>query len=372
MRNKKNILLVGQTPPPFHGQAVATKLLFDHEWIDQKIYFLRMNFSQSETEVGRFSFRKVFHLFILIIKTVALLIRRFPCVLYYPPASPHMVPVLRDIFFLIIVRPFSRGTVFHFHAGGLPEFVNSLNNPIRFFAKRAYLKPDLGIEISNSQVKEVDGFYAKKRIVIPNGLDVPAKKCEDKKAENEIKRILFVAGLRRTKGVLDLIETAQKLKEMKLDFIMDVVGLWQESETEKLFHAELSKHNLKDNILIHGKLIGQDKWDLYNSATLFFFPSYYESENFPLVLIEAMAFGLPIVSTKWRGITEMVDQGDSGFLCEVGKCDEFAEAIRSLFVDQDLHDKMSKSARSLYENNYTQNGFISSMAEAFEDVTSNG
>ena len=68
----------------------------------------------------------------------------------------------------------------------------------------------------------------------------------------------------------------------------------------------------------------------------------------------------------------MVDQGDSGFLCEVGQCDEFSEAIRSLFVDQDLHDKMSKSARSLYENNYTQNVFISSMAEAFEDVTSNG
>lgn len=370
--NKKNILLIGQTPPPFHGQAVATKLLFDHEWNGQKIYFLRMNYSHSETEVGRFSYRKVFHLFILIIKTLALLIRRFPCVLYYPPASPNMAPVLRDIFFLIIVRPFAKGTVFHFHAGGLPEFVNSLNNPIRFFAKSAYSKPDLGIEISNSQIKEVDAFYAKKRIVIPNGLDVPAKKCKGKKAENENKRILFVAGLRRTKGVLDLIETAQKLKEMKLDFIMDVVGLWQESDTEKLFHAELSKHNLKDNILIHGKLIGQDKWDLYNSATVFFFPSYYESENFPLVLIEAMAFGLPIVSTKWRGITEMVNQGDSGFLCEVGQCDKFAEAIRNLFVDQNLHDNMSKTARSLYEKNYTQNVFISSMAEAFEDVTSNG
>ena len=43
-------------------------------------------------------------------------------------------------------------------------------------------KPDLGIEISDSQVKEVDAFYAKKRIVIPNGLDVPAKKCEEKKS----------------------------------------------------------------------------------------------------------------------------------------------------------------------------------------------
>ena len=371
MRSKKNILLIGQTPPPFHGQAVATKLLFDHDWNEIKVYCLRMDYSHSEVEVGRFRIRKIFHLFSLTFKSIVLLIGYKPCIIYYPPASPHIVPVLRDIFFLTFVRPFAKGTVFHFHAGGLAEYLNSLKNPLRFLARLAYSKPDVGIAISKSQMEDINAFLPKRKIVIPNGLDVPDDVTAGSKKEEGLKRILYVAGLRKSKGVLDLITTAEKLKQMKVDFIIDVVGSWQEPETEKIFLSELSQKGFEKNFLIHGKLTGQDKWKLYQSASVFFFPSYYESENFPLVLIEAMAFGLPIVSTKWRGITEMVDHGGSGFLCEIGKCDQFAEALKCLLIDKVVHDKMSKSARSLYRNKYTKHAFLNAMEKAFEDVTSN-
>ena len=207
--------------------------------------------------------------------------------------------------------------------------------------------------------------------MIPNGLDVPDDVTAGSKKEEGLKRILYVAGLRKSKGVLDLITTAEKLKQLEVDFIIDVVGSWQEPETENIFLSELSQKGFEKNFLIHGKLTGQDKWNLYHSASVFFFPSYYESENFPLVLIEAMAFGLPIVSTKWRGITEMVDHGGSGFLCEIRKCDQFAEALKCLLIDKDVHDKMSKSARSLYRNKYTKHAFLNAMEKAFEDVTSN-
>ena len=369
MHYKKNILLIGQTPPPYHGQAVATKQLFDHEWSGHQIHFLRMNYSSSESQVGRFSIRKVFHLFYLTFKSLIILIRRYPCTLYYIPASPNLVPILRDVFFLIIVRPFSRGTIFHYHAGGLPEYVSSSKFPIRFLAKLALAKPSLGIEVSNSQMKESNYFSAERRVVIPNGLDVPVEEFSHENSEGMRKRILFIAGLRRSKGVLDIIETARKIREKRSDFIIDIAGSWQEPETESLFKSEISKYKLEDFITLHGRVAGDDKWKLYSLADIFFFPSYYESENFPLVLIEAMAFGLPIVSTKWRGIPEMVENNHSGILCEAENCDEFAQAIYNLMVNRDLYKKMSEEARDLYIKKYTQRVFLDSMSEAFDSVT---
>ena len=93
------------------------------------------------------------------------------------------MPVLRDIFFLLIVRPFSRGTIFHYHAGGLPKYVKTSRFPVRLLANLALAKPNLGIEVSNSQLRESNYFFSERRVVIPNGLDVPVEKFKREKLE---------------------------------------------------------------------------------------------------------------------------------------------------------------------------------------------
>ena len=125
MPSRHAILLVGQTPPPYHGQAVATKVLFEHDWPGLKVLRLRMAYSRGEADVGRVGVGKLIHLAGLILKSWWLLLRNWPCCLYYPPASPNLVPVLRDIVYLFAVRPFSRGVILHYHAGGLPAYIVS-------------------------------------------------------------------------------------------------------------------------------------------------------------------------------------------------------------------------------------------------------
>ena len=334
MKNKKNILLIGQTPPPYHGQAVATKQLFDHEWNTDQIYFLRMNYSSLESQVGRFSVRKVFHLFGLIIKSLVILIRRYPCALYYLPASPNLVPVLRDIFFLLIVRPFSRGTIFHYHAGGLPKYVKTSRFPVRLLANLALAKPNLGIEVSNSQLRESNYFSSERRVVIPNGLDVPVEKFKREKLEAVQKRILFIAGLRKSKGVLDVIETALKIKQKESNFIIDIAGSWQEPETEKLFQHELSKHNLEDHIMLHGRVAGDDKWKLYSSADIFFFPS--RREGLGNSLIEAQILGKNIISSDCpSGPKEIIKIFNNGTLFKSENINNLIEAIESIELKED-------------------------------------
>ena len=364
-----SILLVGQTPPPYHGQAIAMQQLFDQRWEGIKVRSLRMAYSHSESEVGRFRIRKIFHLISLIIKSWFILIKDRPCCLYYPPASPNRIPVIRDVLFLLLVRPLAKDTIFHYHAGGLPEYVKSLNFPLRFLSRLAFSNATLGIEISESQMHKDIFFPVKRRICISNGLDVPVVEQKSNEQENDKKRILFIAGLRSSKGVMDIIGTAEKLRELGADFVFDVAGAWQEEDTRRDFETELSSLNLNDHVILHGRVTGEEKWELYRQAYAFFFPSFYESENFPLVLIEAMAFGLPIVATNWRGIPELVVKDKTGKLCDVGSCDQFSSALNELLNNENRHKEMASLARSRYEKRYTHTAFISAMRNAFESVT---
>ena len=363
-----SILLVGQTPPPYHGQAIATQQLFDQRWEGLKVQYLRMAYSHSESEVGRFKIRKIFHLISLVIKSWFILIKNWPCCLYYPPASPNRTPVIRDVVFLLLVRPLAKDTIFHYHAGGLPAYVASLSFPLRFLSKIAFSNATLGIEISESQLNEDVFFPVKKRICISNGLAVSDLKQRLYEKGDGKRRILFIAGLRESKGVMDIIGTAEKMRQLGADFVFDVAGAWQEENTRREFETELSRLDLDDKIILHGRVTGEEKWELYRRAYAFFFPSFYESENFPLVLIEAMAFGLPIVATNWRGIPELVVEGETGRLCDVQSCEQFSFALNELIKNEDQHEKMASLARSRYEKKYTKDAFISAMRSAFESV----
>ena len=154
-----SILLIGQTPPPYHGQAIAMQQLFDQRWEGLEVRCLRMAYSNSESEVGRFRFRKIFHLISLIIKSWIILIKNRPCCLYYPPASPNRIPIIRDVIFLLLVRPLAKHTIFHYYAGGLPAYVASFSLPLRFLSRLAFSNATLGIDMSLvalSQLANVD------------------------------------------------------------------------------------------------------------------------------------------------------------------------------------------------------------------------
>lgn len=373
MSRQLSILLVGQTPPPFHGQAVATKILFDHDWPGLKVLRLRMAYSGGEADVGKFGIGKVLHLAGLILKSWWILLRNRPCYLYYPPASPNLVPVLRDIVYLFAVRPFSRGIILHYHAGGLPAYIASLNPVLRFLARCAYGRAQASIEIAKSDIDPGEAFSFRRKFRVANGIDVPDMPSHvGNPGADQAFRILYMAGLRETKGVMDIVHTASELKARKIDCIFEVAGPWQEEDTRRSFEAAVLEADVADSIVMHGRVTGEEKWILYRDAELFFFPSYYESENFPLVLIEAMAFGLPVVATRWRGIPEMVVEGETGALCDIRSPEQFADALEAIISDTERHKVMSAAAHARYVAKYTQQAFLDGMRQVFEAVIGEG
>ncbi|MGB2266512.1 MAG: glycosyltransferase family 4 protein, partial [Akkermansiaceae bacterium] len=125
---------------------------------------------------------------------------------------------------------------------------------------------------------------------------------------------------------------------------------------------------LGENFKFLGVLKGNDKWQAYAHADVFFFPSHYQSENFPMVLIEALACGLPIVTTRWRGIPQLMGDSDAAILCDIHAPDDYARELDVLLNDEQRRSLMSEAARIHYGSHFTRSHFIRSMEQVFDEL----
>ena len=360
-----DLLLVGQTPPPFHGQAVVTAMLFDHDWSDLKVERLRMAYSDSIDEVGKASLGKIIHLVSLVLSTWWIILKNRPRILYYLPASANKAPVIRDIIYLGCVRWFFPKIVYHYHAGGLPEFTQQAGILGRL-AQLVYKGADVSVEICHTDVSPGEVFEAKRTVLVPNGLDIV--KLNRMRSQETPLRCLFLGALNEGKGVLQIVETAALLKDSGKHVQFQLVGAWVSDSFKEETLQLIREKELDDYFDFPGVLKGNDKWQAYVDAELFIFPTHYQSENFPLVLIEAMACGLPVISTRWRGIPQLVENSDAAILCDVRKPSEYAGAVVQLLEDKDMRCTMGGNAVRHYESHFTRQKFIDSMNRVFTSL----
>ena len=362
------MLILGQTPPPWHGQAVATKMLFDHEWPGINVETLRMAYSEEMGSVGRFELGKLKHLFLLIRETRRILKKDPKTVLLYPPASANWVPFIRDVIYLFLVRRLAMGTVFIFHAGGLAKFVN--DSPVRrFLGRLAYGKADLALEVSMEEVPPHEVFQSRHWEWCPCAIEVPKVERVSRPGERACE-VLFVASLQEGKGVLELIKTAALLRERGRgeEFIFRVVGPWFSEEFKKQATKIVSDQSLEGMVEFVGELTGDTKWDAYRQADLFFFPSHYQSEASPIVLMEALGVGLPIVTTRWRGIPAMIEECEAVRLCEVRSPVEYADALEELWGQRNQLGELEEKARSYYAGRYLPEHFLGRIERALARI----
>ncbi|MES2995288.1 MAG: glycosyltransferase [Verrucomicrobiota bacterium] len=370
MSSHKNIvLLIGQTPPPWHGQAVATKILFDHDWPGWQVHRLRMEFSEDMEEVGRFQWKKIVHLWKLIYDARKVLRKNPGSILFYPPASAKWVPFLRDVIFLSAVRRLAGSTVFIYHASGLPVFATG-SSFRRFLARRAYHNADVSLEVAQETVSPHETFHARATDWCPCAIDVPDLPRRQK-SQDEPCEVLFVGSLQEGKGVLEILRTAEVLKNEGKSgaFHFRIVGKWFSPEFEvatRQLHAGLK---LGEMVEFVGQLTGAEKWRTYAGSDIFFFPTHYESEATPIVLMEALGMGLPVVSTRWAGIPEMLEGCEVARLEAVRSPSEFAAALLEIQAQLPRTNEIEKSAKSFYRAHFRPEIFISRVEEAFLKAT---
>jgi len=360
------ILAVGQTPPPYGGQAVMIEKLLSAKFHNIQFYHVRLFFSKELSESGKVNFYKVSHLFIVIAKIIFLKFRHNIRILYYPPSGKSKIPMYRDIVMLLFTRLFFNKTVFHFHCSGVSELYYDLPVIAQFFFRQAYWYPDISIRLSAYNPEDGKMFKAKKEFIIPNGLHDYFLDYKNTSVNHKNINLLYVGLIKESKGIFLLLESYVELYKKHNNILLNLVGVFDSIQFENKVNEFIKSHKIP--VKFHGVLVGEDKYDVYHNADIFCFASFFEAEGLPLVLIEAMQFKLPIVAAHWRGIPDLIRDGENGFLVPIRDTNILTEKLDLLIRNTELRKEMGEKGRELFLEKYSLEKHLFEMEKVFNSV----
>lgn len=176
------------------------------------------------------------------------------------------------------------------------------------------------------------------------------------------KKILFAATLYKEKGYLDLIEAFAKVHAKHLEWQLILAG--NGDQTEGL---TLSRNlGVAERVKFLGWVSGEAKAREFSTASIFCLPSY--AEGFPMAVLDAWAYGLPVITTPVGGIPDIVIDGDNGLLFTPGDVDGLANRLSTLIENGDLRSELSEKAISLASTIFNIDTIASQLKRVYNNI----
>jgi glycosyltransferase involved in cell wall biosynthesis len=365
------VLIVGQTPPPYLGLPIMLDYLVRSRMQDVDLRHLRIALSTDESQVGKFRWTKLFRLLKVIMQIIRARIVHAPRILYYAPAAAARTSMLRDIAILGTTRFLFPKTVFHYHASGHCHLYEKLPRWQQWFFRRAFFHADGAIRISVFTPEDARQLKAKNEYIVPNGIVDPCAEHPPRRpltVVSEIRpiRLLFIALLCEGKGLLVLLEACGQLAQRGVPFHLDVMGRFESEEFEARVRRYVAELQIEDRVSFLGVLTGDEKFAVFRRSDVLCHPTFFDT--FPVVILEAMACGMPTVATRFSGIPSIVDHEETGYLVETHNPSAVADRVAELADSAQLRQRMGAAAREKFLREFTLPAHIERIRLAFLDV----
>lgn len=205
-------------------------------------------------------------------------------------------------------------------------------------------------EFTSDLVRRETGYSGNIHI-IPNGVDVNRfVPRPDTGANRDEIRVLFSGNPTTRKGAQWLRAIAENLQPgVKIACASGLANRWNITESE--------------HIDVLGKIPFDKMADLYRSSDILLMPTV--REGLSLSILEAMACGLPVVTTDCSSMPEQIEHGKGGFLCKLGDAEDFASRINQLAGSEQMRLKMGRHNRTIAESRFSLERMVKSYQELF-------
>jgi glycosyltransferase involved in cell wall biosynthesis len=363
---KPHILVIGPTPPPFHGVAVAIQALLDSTIADRfRVSHLDLADRRGIQHVNKPDLHDVVLFLQQWLRLISMLFHACPT-LTYLVLSQTTIGFLRDS--LLIWLSYLRGShiVLHLHGGNFRDWFVRCSWFMKLYVQIVLRRVTRVIVLGESLKCQFDGLVDRRKIaVVSNGIDWKDSCLPRKVAASSFRyRILHLSTLSHLKGALVLMEAIPLVIRRRRDVEFVFAGPWSHTEDKEWAEKYISQHDIADHIRFSGQVDGDGKRSLFDSADLFAFPGV-QQEGQPLVILEAMAAGLPVIFTNRGCLRDTVIDGKTGLEVSINDPRQLADRILWLLDHPKDMKAMGKRARQQYESLYTKERYIENMIDVF-------
>lgn len=233
-----------------------------------------------------------------------------------------------------------------------------LSRPFSYFINKA----DTITAISTHTARELDTITRKKVAIVPFSAAIGPRRG----TTSDAKEVIFVGRLVERKGVRFLIEAFAHVKDAIPHRLVIIGDGPERADLEQRTH----NLNLEDRIIFTGRISDEELYRHYNQCSFIVLPAVYDAkgdiEGLGVVLIEAMSYSKPAIASNAGGITDIMTDGENGFLVPPRDVHALAKAIERLATDNEMRERMGVRAKQVVDGKFSWNRITSQLISLYE------
>ncbi len=365
MSEKPVVLIFGKLPPPYMGPAIATEILL-HSSLGNDFNLLHIDTKTNEDlkDIGSWSLKKLFKN-LSIYRDILKKGHSHKAALALIPISQSTLGFLKDSIFILLSRLVCKNVLLHLRGSEFKSWMMRSGIFTRLYVK-LILSLCKGVIVLGHNLRYLfEGYFPGEKIfVVPNGGDysLPARQEND---SGKVK-ILYLGNLQASKGIEDVMEALAILPVDILSKIkVDVIGGWRNETTRNRCLETCTKYRLP--VQFHAPDKSPQKLQFMVNADIFVFPPR-APEGHPWVIIEALAAGLPIISTDRGAIVESVENGVNGYIVPLESPASIAVKLEELIRDPEKRQRMGHLSRKKFVSYFTETCMVNNLKNVFFQV----
>lgn len=239
----------------------------------------------------------------------------------------------------------------HIHGADFDEFYVNVSNKKKQLIKKVYGKCSVLIALSDEWKDRLSQIVPPDKITVIENYSILHEDALTQRLNRPSNStVLFLGELGKRKGCYDIpavvVEVVKQVPDIK--FVLAGAG---SAEDEAAIKKLCEDNGVASHVEFPGWVRGEQKDKLLRETDVFFLPSY--NEGMPMSVLDAMGYGLPVVSTNVGGIPKIVHDGENGYCCEAGDIKSFANGIIKLLSDKKIRDCASKDSVSIVKKGYS-------------------